>query len=337
MLARLQTSAVYRLYQKWAADQVGDLAILIAWTALLSMFPLLLALHALVGLLVRDPRVLATVLDAVVHTFPGQAAAAVGEVLETAREGAAERGAIGLAGLVFAGSALFGSMANAFNHVYRVPGRGVVRQRLMAVSMMVLFSVLVAVSLLANAVANVALAALQGAGPLAIPGWGGLLTAAAWTLSLLTACVLFLAIYRVVPNAGQRLEEVWPGALLAAVLFFLLSQAFPLYLRLFGDFGQYAIFGLFFLVMTWFYFLAQVLLLGVELNAFLSRPWLRTVAPAPTVAALARARAPAEPAPALPRPARPHLLKRLLFGGLTAGLSWAVVALALLVARALKQ
>jgi uncharacterized BrkB/YihY/UPF0761 family membrane protein len=65
-------------------------------------------------------------------------------------------------------------------------------------------------------------------------------------------------------------RQVLPGALLAAALFFVLLQVFPLYTTLFGQgFATYAAFGVFLLLMFWTYLLGIVLVLGAELNAFL--------------------------------------------------------------------
>jgi membrane protein len=85
-----------------------------------------------------------------------------------------------------------------------------------------------------------------------------------------SAVLMFLALYTVVPNCRLTPRDVWPGAVLAGVLFVLLSQLFPLYLWLFG--GSYAVYqalGLSLLLMTWFHFLAMILVVGAELNAFL--------------------------------------------------------------------
>jgi YihY family inner membrane protein len=87
--------------------------------------------------------------------------------------------------------------------------------------------------------------------------------------SLLAAFALCFAIYYVVPNVRLAASQVLPGALFASLALVLLTQAFPLYVLYLGNFNQYgAIFGLFFLLMTWAYLVAQALLVGVELNAF---------------------------------------------------------------------
>src|SRR5207302_958507 len=75
--------------------------------------------------------------------------------------------------------------------------------------------------------------------------------AAALALQLLlgvaAGCLLFGAIYYVVPNRRQELRKVWPGSLVAGVLFELLTLLFPLYLRLTGSSNTYGkTFGLVF-------------------------------------------------------------------------------------------
>jgi YihY family inner membrane protein len=89
-----------------------------------------------------------------------------------------------------------------------------------------------------------------------------------YVVALLAAVSLFLVIYRVVPNAGQRLADVWPGSLTAAVLFVTMAQAFPIYLRLAGQYNRLgAGFGFVSLLVGWFYVLAHVLLFGTYVNA----------------------------------------------------------------------
>jgi hypothetical protein len=89
-------------------------------------------------------------------------------------------------------------------------------------------------------------------------------------LGVVAGFLLFLGVYFVVPNRRQDWGKVWPGALLAGLLFEALSLAFPLYLRLTGTSATYGkTFGLLFLLMVYFYFLGIVTMLGVEVNSIL--------------------------------------------------------------------
>src|SRR5207248_10175253 len=91
-----------------------------------------------------------------------------------------------------------------------------------------------------------------------------------WASSIAAALLLFMTLFRVVPNQSLSLRDVWPGALLSALLFVGLTQAFPIYLKfLGGGFAAYKALGVFLLLMTWFYFLGMILAAGGLLNATL--------------------------------------------------------------------
>jgi len=74
----------------------------------------------------------------------------------------------------------------------------------------------------------------------------------------------------VMPNRKQDFGKIIPGALVAAVLFELITLVFPLYISLNRGLNQYgATFGLFFLLMTFFFFLGLITMVGVEVNSVL--------------------------------------------------------------------
>ncbi len=71
------------------------------------------------------------------------------------------------------------------------------------------------------------------------------------------------------PNCRLGLRQVWPGAAVAALLFLAITQVFPLYLHYLGRFDRYgAVFALALLLLTWFYFLANSILIGAAINAY---------------------------------------------------------------------
>ena len=100
--------------------------------------------------------------------------------------------------------------------------------------MIVVFVVLVLISIAASSLATFLVGFSTDRLPIAIPQVGWLQIAIGWAISFASALLLFLAFYWVVPNAKLRLKDIWPGALLGAVLFLLIVQLFPLYLRFFG-------------------------------------------------------------------------------------------------------
>jgi membrane protein len=242
-------------------------AVQIAWQAMFSSFPLILGLLGLFGLVLRDPAQRQLFVDAIAAQFPSQLGELLG-FLEETRELSGLLGAASLVGLVWSGYWLFQTMALVFNHFYGAPARSFRQQLVMSLTMMALFAALITLSVLASVSTTFVLALSGRVGPFNLTGIDAL---ASWILALGSAIVMFLALYRVVPNCPLRLADVWPGAALAGILFVLLNQAFPLYFSLLGgSYAAYKTLGLFLVLMTWFYCLAVIMVVGAELNAFLS-------------------------------------------------------------------
>jgi hypothetical protein len=106
-----------------------------------------------------------------------------------------------------------------------------------------------------------------------LPDWlttgaGGFLIQ--FAIGLVGGLILFGAIYYVVPNRRQQWHKVLPGALCAGVLFELITLLFPLYISITNNVATYGkTFGLFFLLMTFFFFVGLITMVGVELNSVL--------------------------------------------------------------------
>ncbi len=83
---------------------------------------------------------------------------------------------------------------------------------------------------------------------------------------------------------------MWPGALVAGILFEVVTLIFPIYLSLNKGLNAYGkTFGLFFLLMTFFYFVGLITMVGVEVNSVLHpvdavRPALAAAAAPPNLA-----------------------------------------------------
>jgi hypothetical protein len=95
---------------------------------------------------------------------------------------------------------------------------------------------------------------------------------ASWSVSILSAVLLFAIIFKLLPNVQEGWRDVLPGALLCTALFFLITSLFPLYVKFFPPNAAYATFGLFLVFTFWLYLLGLTFVLGAELNAFLLQP-----------------------------------------------------------------
>jgi serine protease Do len=267
----VETSVFGRLIRRYSEDRADLLAAVVTYSLLFSMFPIILGVLAIVGLVLRDPVAQARARDLVLSTVPSDSALSVLHAVSGASESAGVLGLLSIVGILWGGVSLFGALEAVFDRIYRVNPRPFLRQTLMAVAMMLLFALLVVAELAAITAAQLVGQFAQHL-PLVGPDMAPAVVLAGGAVSLLAAFALCFAIYYVVPNVHLKASQVLPGTLFASLALVLLTQIFPLYALYLGGTNPYgAAIGLFFLLMTWAYLVANALLVGAEINA-LSRP-----------------------------------------------------------------
>jgi membrane protein len=267
-MGRLMDSVPGRVIRKFLEDQAPNWAALIAWNALLALFPIVLFAASLLGFALRlfgaaNDAVYKTIFS-VIPNDSGQQT----EVIKAVSGVKSQSGLlfiVGLVGLLWGGSALFGAMEQAFAVIYHTKPRDFVRQKLIAFGMVFLFTILVGIAVGTSAI----LPALKNFPDIPTFLYSGL---AAFILQVVVGVtagfLLFGSIYYVIPNRKQQFRKVIPGALVAGVLFELITLLFPLYISLNNGINQYGkTFGLFFLLMTFFFFLGLITMIGVEVNS----------------------------------------------------------------------
>lgn len=299
---------------KFGEDRGANWAVLLAWNTLTSIFPIALALAGILGLVLSHVGLRSLVVyQAVVNIIPGNAEDTTA-ALNKLQHQSGVFFVVGLLGLVWSGSSLFGAMEQAFDIIFHAPPRSFVRQKLMAVVMILLFTVLAGVG-----VATSTLLPLLQRLPL-VPTWIAQ-SAGVYVVQpvagILAGVLLFGCMYYAVPNRKQRLSEVWPGALFAGVAYYVLTLLFPLYVAFNKSIDQYGkAFAFLFVVTTFFYFLGLVTMLGVELNAVLYPVPIEQPETADALKPLpARGRRAPDPGEAPRRPG-PSRVRTALFGAL---------------------
>jgi membrane protein len=253
-------------------DNASTLAAAIAYYTLLSIFPLILGLVAILGVVVSDPAVRDSLINTLAGLFPG----ASDLISQTINEVVAGRGVAGLVatlGLLFSASGVFSAINVALNQVYHVPRqRSFIVNTLAAIVAVLAIGVVFLASLVLTAVLrllatfNVPVLGISlGEVPLLLPLIGFL-------LPLVITIGLFAAAYRYVPNVSLTWGDVWPGALLAGLLFEVGKQLFAWYLSAFAHLNAvYGSLGAVIALVSWAYYAALLFLVGAELNATLGR------------------------------------------------------------------
>lgn len=270
-------------------DRVTGMAAEMAFFALLSLVPAVVALGAGLSLLERilDPEAVAAgragAVDALGAIFTPQVRRDVIEPLVDGLLGG-ERGGLAISGIVVAlylASRVFTATIRALDSAYNVTERrGVLRQRLLALIFAFFAVLVVAMTLILAVVGPLFGTAQEIAGALGL----GDAFAAAWRLArwptlLLIGIGFFATVYRFGPHVRNSWAECLPGAILGMALWLAVSAAFRLYLSTVGAPGaQFAptdeavallgqVVGAVVAAVLWTFLSSISLLVGGELNS----------------------------------------------------------------------
>lgn len=268
-----RVSPLLAFWTKVSNDWIFNWSSMLAYVFLTSIFPILLVIVAIGGLIlgVVSPEARATLETNIANGLPGGAGGFGGNLVKAAtrnlNQSASALLIIGVVIAVVTGSGLFVSLENVFGVIFRLRGRDMLHQRLMAIGMLLLYAILIPIIILASIVPPAVLGAL-GIGN-SNPVGAFLIQAAGIAVAFVVAALLFGAIYVVVPNRPVRFSEVWKGTLVAAALLVVYEIIFPIYESMFLHPNNYgAVVGFAVVILAFFYYLAFILLLGAEVNSW---------------------------------------------------------------------
>jgi membrane protein len=248
------------------ADQVPLLGAGVAFYALLSLFPAIIAGVSLYGL-VADPQTVRDQLNQLTTLLSPETARIVGTQLEQVTSGAG--GALGLATVIGILTALWSAssgmkaLITGVNLAYDEPeGRKFAKLRGLAMVLTLGAMVLMAVAL----TLIIGFPALADSWPAGLRWTVGALR---WVLLAGLLIAALAVLYRYAPDRDQpRWSWVSWGSAVATVLWILASIGFSVYVNAFGNYNKtYGALAGIIILMFWLYLTAFVVLVGAELNA----------------------------------------------------------------------
>lgn len=254
---------VVSTFQGLGRDDASHLAAGVAYYSLLSLFPLIMVLIALLGLLLPAESLHKDLSDFVKDNFPGSV-----DLLESnIREDIDHRGTLGVLSLLllsWSGSGMFRAVRRAINRVWGIPSeqdrsfyKGKLRDLAMTfgVGFLLILSISITMVFTILSDANVS--------------WMNLgISIGAWLLAFLLLVIVFLLLYKYIPHSKTSWRHIWPGAVLAAVLFEITKHLFTLYLHRFANYeAVYGSVGSVIILLVWIYICAFILVLGAELSS----------------------------------------------------------------------
>lgn len=257
---------VHRFFSKVLKDNVTMLASVVAWGVLSSIIPILVGLIAISGLLLRDRGrqeiIIAALSRSLQHVLT---AAELRGLVHLVVNHTGLLGLLGIVGVLWGASNIGGAIATVFQPIFQVRGRPLVRQKLIDVGMIFVFTTLMLVIVGATTAGTLLNQLLANA-----PQTSTSTFLVGSAVSLLAAFLLFVVIYTVFPNVEHRFRigHVWQGAAVAALLFQMLSYIWPLYVVVFHPQRYGAVLAPIVILGVWIYFFALILVLGAEVVSF---------------------------------------------------------------------
>jgi membrane protein len=265
-------SAFRRAMREFKADDLQDRAAALTYYGIQSIFPGLLLLVSLLGLIgssatplinnaakAAPASVRQTVLTTMTHLQHGHAAAGLLAI-------------VGIAAGVWSASAYVAGFMRASNVIYDVPeGRPVWKTTPVRLGVTLLMVVLLAASIVMVTVTGGLASRIGhglGIGSAAVTAW----EIAKWPVLLIIVSVMFTILYWASPNARHRFRWISPGSALAVGTWIIASGLFALYVANFGHYNKvYGSLGGIIVFLIWMWISNVAVLFGAEFNSELER------------------------------------------------------------------
>jgi len=267
--------------KRFSADNAGNLAVVLAFYAFFSIFPLLLVFVTILGfVLAGDHGAMVSVRNSVLGQFP-----VVGDTIRHDKlRGSVFGLTVGVLLLLYSGLGITASARQAFDQVWDVPRHdrdGWLRGKLNGLLTLALLGAMFIVG--------------SGASGLVSGGLGGpLLKAFGILASLAVNFGFFLIAFKVLSSEPQPWRKLVPGTALAAVLWAVMQVVGGAYIGHFKhSAGTYGTFALVIGILAWLHIGAQMTMFCAELNVVTARRlWPVSLTAGENVAAGENAREP---------------------------------------------
>lgn len=256
---------IRKFMKRFNEDHVGAYAAQSAYFILLSFIPFVLLLVTLVR---YTPLTQDIVTEALTQAVPAEFRSFVkGIVDEVFGKSVAFVPISAVIALWSAGKGI-NALTNGLNCVYRVEEtRGYIVNRFRSMAYTLVFVFAVVGTLVLLVFGNQIQARIAERFP-AVAGLTSVIVGMRTFITVVMLCVIFLVIYKFVPNRKATVKSQIPGAMVSAIAWSLFSLIFSIYIDFIpGTANMYGSLTTLVLIMLWLYFCMWILLIGAEINS----------------------------------------------------------------------
>ena len=259
-----------RTFKQFSDDQLTTWAAALTYFGVLSLFPMMLALVSVLGVI--GPSATQPLLDNLNSVAPGPAKDILTNVLknlQTNQGGSTIALIVGLALAIWAASGYIAAFMDAANNVWDAPEGRPIWKRIpirlgVTVALLFLLTITALAVVFTGPLAEKA-GDLIGLGSSFVSVWG----IAKWPILLVIVSFMISLLYWACPNVKQPgFPWITPGGVLAVLLWIAASALFALYVANFGSYNKtYGSLGGVIVFLTWLWITNIIILLGAEFNA----------------------------------------------------------------------
>jgi membrane protein len=259
-----------RTFSEFREDNVTDWAAALTYYGVLSIFPALVALVSVLGLVGESAT--NPLLDNLKGFAPGPAEKILSNALNglnDSRGGASILFIVGIAGAIWSASSYIGAFIRASNAIWDVeegrPFTKTIPLRLVITLVMLILLTATAVAVAVTGPLADKVGELIGVGSTAVTVWD----IAKWPVLVVVVALMFGILFYAAPNVRQPgFRWVTPGAILAVIAWMIVSALFGVYVANFGSYNKtYGSLGAIIIFLVWLWLTNIAILLGAELNA----------------------------------------------------------------------
>jgi membrane protein len=260
--------------REFSADQCTDLAASLTYYSVLALFPGLLAVVSILGL-VSDPK---KTIDTLLEIIGNIGSQQVVDLIKSPVEGLVRSPAapvtfiVGILGALWSASGYVGAFGRAMNRIYNVrEGRPIwkLRPTMLGVTLATVILLVLGLLVLVSAPLARSFGDVIGLGDVAVT----VLSIVQWPILLVIAIVVVAVLYYWSPNVKQpKFTWVSGGSILALLIWIIASVGFGFYVGNFSNYNAtYGSLGGVIVFLLWIWITNNALLFGAEFDAEIER------------------------------------------------------------------
>ncbi len=257
----------------WAKNRVASLSAALAYYTLFSLTPILLICIALVGLFFGHEAAQGKILDEIGSMVGQETGKQIQTMIETASKPASAILAqlLGIIILIFGASGVFSEIQSGLNTIWEVKANpdwrwlDLIKQRFLSFTIVMGLAFLLLVSLVLDVIFTTLSTYLTN-----FIGISVFQIVFSQIFSFLLNVLLFSMMFKVLPDVYIRWKEVWLGAVITTLLFYLGKYLLAVYLSQVNIISAFGAAGSLVALLIWIYYTAQIFFIGALITKIFS-------------------------------------------------------------------